>query len=145
MQGNEKQMLLDPWGDVEIKNYKKLFSEFGLKQFPENWKKELNHYLFERGVVIAHRDFDKIMERIREKKEFIVITGIASSGKLHLGHKMIIDLVKHFKKFKAKIFFCIADIDAYTTREKIKTMEEAKKFALENIANVLALGLKKRD
>jgi len=145
VQGNEKQMLLDPWGDVEIKNYKKLFSEFGLKQFPENWKKELNHYLFERGVVIAHRDFDKIMERIREKKEFIVMTGIASSGKLHLGHKMIIDLVKHFKKFKAKIFFCIADIDAYTTREKIKTMEEAKKFALENIANVLALGLKKRD
>lgn len=143
--GDVTPMVLDPWGSFEIKNYEKLFSEFGLKQFPEKWKKELGHYLFERGIVIAHRDFDKVMERIRGKKEFIVMTGIASSGKLHLGHKMIIDLVIHLKKFRAKVFFCIADIDAYTTREKIKTMEDAKKFALENVANTLALGLKKRD
>lgn len=145
MNGDVKPMVIDPWSTSEIKNYEKLFSEFGLKSFPDKWKKELKHYLFERGIVIAHRDFDKVMERIRNKKSFIVMTGIASSGKLHFGHKMVIDLVVHLKKLGGKVFFCIADIDAYTTREKIKTMEDAKKFAVENIANALALGLRKKD
>ncbi len=143
--GDEKPMVLDPWGSEEIKDYKKLFSEFGLKEFPEKWKRELRHYLFERGIAIAHRDFDKIMERIRNKEEFIVMTGIASSGRLHLGHKMVVDLVLALKKLNGKIFFCIADIDAYTTREKIRTMKEAKEFAVENAANALALGLRKKD
>ncbi len=145
MKGDDEPMVLDPWGSAEIKNYRKLFSEFGLKEFPEKWKKELNHYLFERGIVIAHRDFDKIVERIRSGKDFIVMTGIASSGKLHLGHKMVIDLVLAMKELGGRVFFCIADIDAYTTRERIKTMKEAKEFAVENAANVLALGLRKKD
>ncbi len=143
--GDEKPMVIDPWGSFEIKNYEKLFSEFGLKPFPDKWKKEINHYLFERGIVIAHRDFDKVMSRIRNKKQFIVMTGVASSGKMHLGHKMVIDLVLCLKNLRGRVFFCIADIDAYATREKIKTMEESKKYAVENVANALALGLKKKD
>ena len=143
--GDAKPMVLDPWGSFEINNYEKLFSEFGLKKFPEKWKKELGHHLFERGIVIAHRDFEKVMERIRTEKDFIVMTGIASSGKMHFGHKMVVDLVTHLKTLGGRIFFCIADIDAYTTREKIKTMSDAKKFAIENIANILSLGLKKSD
>ncbi len=145
MKGDESPMVLDPWGAEEIKDYKKLFLEFGVKEFPEEWKKKLEHHLFERGIVIAHRDFEKIMERIEQNAEFIVMTGIASSGKMHLGHKMIVDLVLHLKNLGGKVFFCIADIDAYTSREKIKTLKEAQEFAVENLANALALGLKEED
>ncbi len=143
--GDDKPMAIDPWGSVEIKNYEKLYSEFGLKPFPEAWKKILDNHLFRRGIVVAHRDFQKIIDAIKNKKEFFLVTGVASSGKMHLGHKMIADLAIFFKELGAKIFFVIADIDAYVSREKIKDIEEVKKYAVENIANLLALGLEKSD
>jgi tryptophanyl-tRNA synthetase len=136
---------LDPWSSLEIKDYESLFKEFGLQKFPEKWKKELGHYLFRRNIVIAHRDFQKILERIRENKPFINMTGIATSGKLHFGHKVILDLFIFFKKLGAKNFFGICDLDAYTSRDTIKTLEEAKRFAVDNLANALALGLSKKD
>jgi len=138
-------LTIDPWGASSIDNYDKVFKEFGLKEFPENWKKKLNHYLFRRNIIIAHRDFDKIIERINANKPFIQITGIASSGRMHLGHKIDIDLFLFLKKFKAKNYFAIADIDGYVSRQKINTMDEAKKIAVDNLAHALALGLKTKD
>jgi len=64
---------INPWSSREIK-YGKVFEEFGLKKFPEKWKSRLNHYLIER-MVIAHRDFNKIMACIEEKRPFINISG----------------------------------------------------------------------
>ncbi len=81
---------LNPWGSETIKDYEKAFKEFGVSKITDNLK--LNHHLFKRNIIIAHRDFDKIIKHIKEKKPFIQMTGIASSGKLHLGHKIDIDL-----------------------------------------------------
>ncbi len=145
MGGSDAKPMVDPWGSVEIKDYEKLYSEFGLKKFPEKWKEIFDHHLFRRDTVVAHRDFERIVEAIENKKKFAVVTGIASSGRMHLGHKMIVDLTKFLKELGAKVFFVIADIDAYVSREKIKDIEEVKKYAVENIANVLALGLDKKD
>ncbi len=136
---------IDPWGSAEIRDYAHIFKEFGLSAFPEEWRKQLKHRLFERGIIIAHRDFGKIMQRISSKKPFINITGIASSGFLHLGHKADIDLFVFFKQCKARNYFAISDIDAYVSREKIADMETAKKFAVDNLANALALGLEPKD
>jgi tryptophanyl-tRNA synthetase len=134
---------LNPWSSKEIK-YSRVFEEFGLKPFPEKWKKELAHYLVER-MVIAHRDFGKIMQCIKEGKPFINMTGIASSGGLHFGHKVVIDMFLLFKSFGAKNYLCIADIEGYTSRPQIKTMEQAKEIAANNLAHVLAFGLSKKD
>jgi tryptophanyl-tRNA synthetase len=81
-------------------------------------------------------------EEIKDDKKLFLEFGL--SGKMHFGHKMIVDLVLHLKKLGGKVFFCIADIDAYTSREKIKTLKEAQEFAVENL-DVLALGLKEED
>ncbi|MDO8428863.1 MAG: tryptophan--tRNA ligase [Candidatus Diapherotrites archaeon] len=138
---------IDPWSSQQLTKYEHVFKEFGLKEFPEEWSKHLDHYLFKRNLVIAHRDFEKIMKCIQEKKPFINITGIASSGRLHLGHKFDIDLFKFFKTKKAKNYFTIADIDAYVSRpnEKVPSLEKAKEFAVNNLAHVLALGLDEKD
>lgn len=136
---------IDPWGNAEIRDYAHIFKEFGLSAFPGEWKAQLKHRLFERGIIIAHRDFQKVMQRISSKKPFINITGIASSGYLHLGHKADIDLFVFFKGCKAKNYFAISDIDAYVSREKIPDMETAKKFAADNLAHALALGLEPKD
>ena len=136
---------VNPWTSKGVQNYEHVFKEFGLSEFPEKWRKKLDYYLFERNLIVAHRGFDKVMKRIEEKKPFINITGIASSGPFHLGHKVDIDLFLYFKKLGAKNFFAIADIDGYTSREKIKTMSDAKKIAIDNTADALALGLEPKD
>lgn len=134
--------MIDPWGSFKIK-YEHAFRKFGIKKITSKFK--LNHYLFERGVIIAHRDFEKVYDRIIKKKPFIQITGIATSGFLHLGHKVNIDLFMFFKSLGAKNYFAICDIDAYVSREKIKTLAQAKEFAVDNLAHVLAFGLEPKD
>jgi len=139
------KITIDPWGAIEIKDYGKVFKEFGLKPFPDKYKKRLNHLAFRRNIVIAHRDFEKIYDRIVNKKPFINMTGIATSGYLHMGHKAVIDLFIFFKNCGAKNFFGICDIDAYTSRKKIPDLKTAKEFAVSNLADAFALGLTKKD
>lgn len=133
---------IDPWGSLDIKDYSKMFKEFGLEKFSDKYK--LDYHLFRRNLIIAHRDFSKVYERIKKRKPFIQMTGIASSGKLHLGHKVDIDLFVFFKRF-SKSYFAVSDIDAYVSREKIKSLNEAKDYAVSNVADLLALGLSKKD
>jgi tryptophanyl-tRNA synthetase len=139
------QNKIDPWSSIEITDYEHVFEKFGLDRFPDNYKKKLKHIFFERNIIVAHRDFDKVMARISSKKPFINMTGIASSGYLHLGHKVDIDLFIHFKSLGAKNYFAVSDIDAYNSREKIKTMKDAKELAVNNLAHALALGLSEKD
>ncbi|MBN2067742.1 MAG: tryptophan--tRNA ligase [Candidatus Diapherotrites archaeon] len=136
---------IDPWGSSSISNYQHVFSEFGLSQFPESMRKQLKHRFFQRNIVIAHRDFEKVLQRIKSRKRFINITGIASSGQYHLGHKADIDLFKFFKSQGAINYFCVCDLDAYASRPKIKTLQDAKEIAVQNAADALALGLGERD
>ncbi len=140
-------MVLNPWSSEAINDYEHVFKEFGLKKFPEAVAKQLDHLLFKRGIVIAHRDFEKVLERIRKKKPFINITGIASSGAYHFGHKVDLDLFVFFKKCGAKNYFSISDIDAYTSRpdDRVSSLEESKKWAVENAADALAFGLEPKD
>jgi len=137
---------LDPWGSSEVKLDEKLIKEFGLKKFD---KKDLpfNNYLFERGILLAHRDFGAIYDCIKNKKPFLQLTGIASSGPYHLGHKLDVDVFLMFKKLGAKSFFAVCDIDAYVSRpdNKIPTLEKAKEIAVENVAHLLALGVDKKE
>lgn len=136
-------MILDPWGSLEITDYEKLFKEFGLERYSSNFN--LKHRFFERNIVIAHRDFQKVFDKIKRKRPFINMTGIASSGPLHLGHKTIIDFFILFKSLKARNYFSIANIDAYVSRPKIQSLENANFWAINNLAHILALGVDKQD
>lgn len=138
-----KKQILDPWGSLEISNYEKLFKQFGLSRMHSKLK--LDHYLFNRNIIIAHRDFDKVYKKIKSKLPFINMTGIASSGPLHLGHKLDIDLFTFFSKFTKNNYFAVADIDAYVSRPKINTLKMAKDIAVNNLAHALALGVPKNS
>lgn len=135
--------VLDPWGSLEISDYEKLFKEFGLSRMHEGLR--LNHYLFDRNVIIAHRDFEKVYKRIKSKQPFVNMTGIASSGPMHLGHKVVLDLFAFFSKFTKQNYFAVADIDAYVSRPKISSLSAAKEIAVNNLAHALALGVPKES
>ncbi len=138
---------IDPWGGKAITDYEHVFKEFGLARFPEKISEKLNHRFFERKIVVAQRDFEKVFARIGQKKPFINITGIASSGNYHFGHKVDIDLFMFFKSLGARNYFSVSDIDAYCSRDdsKIPSLKKAKEFAVSNVQDLLAMGLNEKD
>ncbi len=134
-------MKLDPWGSSNFTDYERLITEFGIKPFKELlWKINTPDKLMRRGIIYGHRDYEKIIECINSKKPFSLITGFMPSGKPHLGHKMVMDEIIWHQKNGAKIYVCIADIEAYTVRRM--SMEFCRRFGKEYLAYLLASGLK---
>ena len=136
---------IDAWASSEIKDYAHLYEEFGLEKF--NYFNLSDSYLFKRKLIIASRDFKKIKDSIENNKTFLQLTGIASSGDLHFGHKVDVDFFKEFKKLGAKGKFCICDIDAYVSRpdNKVPDINYAKNIAVRNVADLIALGLDEKQ
>jgi tryptophanyl-tRNA synthetase len=129
-----------PWevkGDVD---YDKLIKEFGLKPMSKLPSVLQDSYLFRRGIVYAHRDFDRIIEAISKNKPFVVMTGMMPSGRFHFGHKLVAEQLVLYQKLGAKIYFAVADIEAYNSRND--NLEELHKTAIEEyLTNYVALGL----
>ncbi|HWR63212.1 MAG TPA: tryptophan--tRNA ligase [Candidatus Thermoplasmatota archaeon] len=135
-------MKIDPWSSTTYQDYTRLRDEFGIQEFSEDLWKDLPHpqRLLRRGVVFGHRGFDMILDAIKKKKPWAILTGLMPSGRMHLGHKMVIDEVLYYQSLGADIFIAVADIEAYATRGF--TLEETKELAInEYILNYIALGM----
>jgi tryptophanyl-tRNA synthetase len=136
-------MQIDPWSSSNFHDYTRLRDEFGIDEFSESLWKQLPspHKLLRRGVVFGHRDFSMILDAVHQKKPWAILTGLMPSGKMHLGHKMVIDEVIYYQNIGAEIFIAVADIESYGTRGL--TLKETRTLAREEyIKNYIALGLK---
>ncbi len=133
--------VVNPWevkGDV---NYDKLVKEFGispLKDLPDIFNKEA---LFRRRIIFAHRDIQRILLAIKDKKKFVMMTGLMPTGKFHLGHMILSKQMIFYQKLGAKLYIAVADLEAYNARGQ--SLEDSRKIAIEEyIKNYIALGLK---
>jgi len=136
-------MRIDPWSSAQYENYSRLREKFGIKEFGLNEWENLPDvpHLFRRGIVFGHRDFNRIKRAIEKKEPWALLTGLMPSGRMHLGHKMVIDQIIYYQSIGADIFIAVADIEAYATRGY--SLKEAEKMAVEEyITNYIALGLK---
>ena len=135
-------MKVTPWEVEGEIDYKRLMKEFGIKELPILPEVFYKNILFRRGVVFAHRDFDKIiLGCIKNKKPFIMMTGLMPTGKFHLGHMLLAQQMIFYQKLGAKLYIAVADLEAYNTRGQ--SIEESRKIAVdEYITNYIALGLK---
>ncbi len=141
-----KKLVFDPWkveGDI---NYKKLVKQFGIspiKNLPTVFQ---GNVLFRRNVVFAHRDIERILNAVKNKKPFVIMTGLMPTGKFHIGHMLVAQQFVFWQNLGAKIYIAVADLESYNARGL--SLEEARKNALEEyITNYVALGLdlKKAD
>jgi tryptophanyl-tRNA synthetase len=134
---------LDPWGAVLIEDYQKIIEKYGMEPFDGKTLKKFPNpnRLMRRFVVFGHQDLDRIADAIKHKKEFAILTGIMpSSEKLHLGNKMVVEMVKYFQEQGGKAFVLVADLEALATRDV--SLEEAEKRAMDfHIPAYIALGL----
>lgn len=132
---------IDPWGDVEIGNYKQKMEDFGIDSLSKDLKKELpKHRYITRNIIFGHRDLKKITKAKKQGKNFAALTGIMPSGLMHLGHKIVVDQMKMYQEMGAEIHICAADIEAYNTRNI--SIEKARELVKEEyLTNYIALGL----
>lgn len=140
----KEKMKVTPWefsGDI---NYNRLMKEFGispLKELPSVFNKEV---LFRRKVIFAHRDIQRILEAAKNRKKFVMMTGLMPTGKFHLGHIIVAKQMIFYQKLGAQIYIAVADLEAYNSRGL--PLKEARKTAIEEyITNYIALGLKEKD
>lgn len=135
-------MKLDPWGPNQIQDYASLRSEFGLGAVDEGTWTDVDRpsHLFTRGVVFAHRGLEPALDAMKRGDPFGVMTGLMPSGRMHLGHKTVIDQCIWYQDRGADVHIAIADFEAFAARGF--TIPEAQRFGLEEyVLTYLALGL----
>ena len=133
------EISIDPWGSSQSTDYSRIIDKFGLSSM-DNVSIDSPSRLHRRGVVFAHRDLDIVLEEKRKGNSFGVLTGLMPSGKMHLGHSMVIDQVKWFQEQGGDVTIAVADLESTATRGI--SLNEGKKIAREEyVANYAALGL----
>ena len=120
-------------------DYERIINQFGLESI--DYSKLPNpHMLHRRGIIFAHRDLNLVLDAHSSSKPFGVLTGLMPSGRMHLGHKMVIDQVKWFQEQGADVTIAVADLEALATRGV--PLDECRRVAIqEYVANYAALGL----
>lgn len=145
MEGKQE---ITPWAvssettEKEI-DYTRIIKEFGCEYFPKEaaQKYNLDHILFRRGMVFAHRDFISVLESAKKGEPIYLYTGRGpSSESMHLGHAVPFLLCKYLQdKLKCNLVIQITDDEKYIWKDI--TIEESIKYGEENVKDIIAFGL----
>lgn len=141
-----KKYTVTPWEVSGEIDYDKLIREFGVKPLDDKLLKRLEkhtgelHYFLKRKIFFAHTYFDTILDNVEKGNKFYLYTGRAPSGPAHLGHLVPWMFCKWLQdKFGATLLFQIPDEEKFLFNESL-TFEDTKKWADENILDIIALG-----
>lgn len=103
----------------------------------------LRNRFLNRGIIIAHLDFERVVEAIINKKPYAIVSGANPSSALHLGHKAVFDLVAEYAKYSGQVFVPLTNDESYVDG-KVDSLEEGNRNAHEEIMPLLPrLGLGK--
>tara|TARA_B100001996_G_scaffold381244_1_gene370285 strand:+ start:3037 stop:4437 length:1401 start_codon:yes stop_codon:yes gene_type:complete len=130
---------IDPWSSQVSTDYGRIIEQFGLESIPvaQLPNPSMHH---RRGIIFAHRDLSNILQAHSRGEPFGVMTGLMPSGKMHLGHKMVIDQVRWFQEQGADVTIAVADLEANATRGY--NLADCRNIALEEyVSNYVAMGL----
>ena len=134
--------VIDPFGASKVYDYDRICSDLGLKKIDKKLLSRIKNpnMLLRRGINFAHVDFDRFIDASKDKKKIAVMTGIKPTNNFHLGSKMSAEeMIFLQKEFGAKVFYSIADLEGMI--DNGLSLEEQKKIAIDNVADLLALGL----
>ncbi|MEC8735986.1 MAG: tryptophan--tRNA ligase [Candidatus Thermoplasmatota archaeon] len=135
----DDEVSIDPWGSSQSTDYSGIIEKFGLSSM-EGVSLNSPSRLHRRGVVFAHRDLDMVLNAKKLGNPFGVLTGLMPSGRMHLGHSMVIDQVNWFQQQGGDVTIAVADLESTATRGI--SLAEGKKIASEEyVSYYAALGL----
>jgi len=134
---------IDPWGSSvpqDDEEYERIKREFGIDEISELLRQKfIKSKFIRRKIIFGHRGLKDIIKAIEAKQPWAVMSGIKPSGPFHLGTLTTALEIIEFQKMGGKAFYAIADIE--TWEDNGLTYEESEEFAVDNVADILALGL----
>ena len=134
-------MRVTPWEVEGVVDYDKLIKEFGIQPFSEILEKVPNpNWLMRRGVIFGHRDYERIVDAIVNRKPWAVMSGFMPSGMPHFGHKMTMDEIIWHQSMGGHAFVALADMEAHAVRGL--SWEKTREIGFLYIRSIVALGLK---
>ncbi len=133
------KLSIDPWSSTQSTDYSRIIQQFGLSDL-NNLSLPNPSHLHRRGIIFAHRDLDLVLDAQKTGENFGVLTGLMPSGRMHLGHSMVIEQVKWFQNLGGDVTIAVADLESQATRGI--SLAKGRKIALqEYVSNYAALGL----
>jgi len=143
--------VVDPWNvqcgsDTGI-DYEKLIKRFGSRKIDDELIERMKkitgkepHHFLKRGVFFSHRDMHKVLDDVEKKKPFFLYTGRGpSSTAMHMGHLIPFIFTKWLQEtFDVPLVIQLTDDEKFLWKDLKK--DEAKKLALENAKDIIALG-----
>lgn len=141
----KKEFSVTPWQVSEDIDYEKLLTKFGTSKIPDSVKKQLakSHPLLRRGIYFSHRDFDLWLKDASSGKKVSILTGRGPSERMHLGHLVPFLVAKSLQElYDCEVYIPISEDEKFYVKHNL-SFDEARKFADENILDILALGFKK--
>lgn len=127
------QYYLDKSAELHLHNFARI------KAYLADFLSE-QHHLLTRDIIFAHLDFELLASNLAAGKPFTVVSGLNPSLPLHLGHKVLFDLLLYLQKLGADIFIPITNDESYLDG-KVSSLAESKRIAYEEIIpSIIAFG-----
>ncbi len=93
-----------------------------------------------RDIIFAHKDFEPFTSFLARGESFTIISGLNPSSPLHLGHKVLFDMLLYLQKLGADIYIPITNDESYLDG-KTSSLAESRRIAYEEIIpNIIAFG-----
>ncbi len=89
-----------------------------------------------RGLVVAQMGYGDILALISQHKPFTVVSGLNPSSQLHLGHKVLFDMLLELQQMGGDIFVPLTDDESYVDG-KVAKLSDATRNAKEKIIPAL--------
>ncbi|ODQ64554.1 tryptophanyl-tRNA synthetase [Nadsonia fulvescens var. elongata DSM 6958] len=151
------EQVITPWevegavvdGKAQDIDYDKLIQNFGTRKITEETLDRFEavtghkpHRFLRRGVFFSERDLGKILDRYEQGKPFFLYTGRGpSSDSMHLGHMTPFVFTKWLQDvFDVPLIIELTDDEKFLFKPKL-TIEDVKKFAVENCKDIIACGV----
>ncbi len=130
---------VNPWSNNQTVDVDRLFAEFGIEPIGEVARRlpEVPPFM-RRGIVVGHRDYHLVVDAIRNKTPFHVLTGFMPSGLPHLGHLMVMKEVVWHVRQGGNGYVAIADREAHAVRGI--SWEKCREYGKEYLKALYALG-----
>ena len=132
--------LINPWESSSIEDYQKLFDEFGISPFDELLPHIKHpHRYMRRGIIFGHRSYHSIVNAINSDKPFSAMSGFMPSGRIHLGHKMVMEEIIWHQQQGGTVFMAVADMESHSVRGI--SWKDCRRIGVEEyILSLIALG-----
>ena len=141
------KMTCNPFNVSGTIDYNKLIYQFGAQPISndliERFEKITQtkaHKFLKRGIVISHRDLNKILDNIELGKEVYLYTGRGpSSESLHIGHLIPLMFTKYLQDaLKCKLVIQMTTDEKYLFKDL--TLDQVRQMCYNNIKDIIAVG-----